>query len=143
MNLPQKIKSMRLSMNMTQQQFATCIGISVSAIRQYESGARTPKYKTVHLACKSLGIPIMSFEEYYELATGNTNEETLNDINENKPNNLFYALFPENERFANYLTSLEIQEDGTYVKQGQLQCLTIEEITLLKSSLNIVFRRKE
>lgn len=60
-NMGQKLKSLRIEKNMTQQQVADRVGLAVSAISSYESGDRYPSYKTLikfaamyHVTCDYL-----------------------------------------------------------------------------------------
>jgi DNA-binding transcriptional regulator YiaG len=39
---PQKVKSAREKLNMTQEEFAEQLGVSVQAVRSWEQGLRTP-----------------------------------------------------------------------------------------------------
>ena len=60
-NMGQKLKSLRLEKNLTQQQVVDRVGLAVSAISSYESGDRYPAYKTLikfaamyHVSCDYL-----------------------------------------------------------------------------------------
>lgn len=44
MNMGEKIKSLRIEKKLTQKQVADRIGLAISAVSSYESGARYPSY---------------------------------------------------------------------------------------------------
>ncbi|MBO5336369.1 MAG: helix-turn-helix transcriptional regulator [Lachnospiraceae bacterium] len=44
MNMGEKLKSLRIEKKLTQKQVASRIGLAISAVSSYESGARYPSY---------------------------------------------------------------------------------------------------
>ena len=47
MNMGEKLRTLRLNRNLTQNQIADRIGLAISAISSYESGMRYPSYETL------------------------------------------------------------------------------------------------
>ena len=47
MNMGEKLKSLRIEKKLTQRQVADRIGLAISAVSSYESGARYPSYDTL------------------------------------------------------------------------------------------------
>ena len=52
---PIKLKELRLSQNLTEQQLADLIGISVKTYKKYESGKTTPRIDTLRKIVLALG----------------------------------------------------------------------------------------
>ena len=55
MSFPIKLKELRLSQNLTEQQLADLIGISVKTYKKYESGKTTPRIDTLRKIVLALG----------------------------------------------------------------------------------------
>ena len=56
MNFPSKLKELRLSRNLTEQQLADLIGINVKTYKSYESGKTKPRiaiFKKIVIALKT------------------------------------------------------------------------------------------
>ena len=55
-----KIKSYRLSINLTQAQFGERIGVSGAAVSSYETGTRTPSHRVLVRIANVMGVSIDS-----------------------------------------------------------------------------------
>ena len=55
MNFPSKLKELRLSRNLSEQQLANQIGISIKTYRNYKSGKTKPRIKTFRKIVLALG----------------------------------------------------------------------------------------
>ena len=60
-NISQKIYSLRIKYNLTQEQLAKIAGVSNKAISAWELGTRDPKIKSIQNICAHFGIDINSF----------------------------------------------------------------------------------
>jgi transcriptional regulator with XRE-family HTH domain len=72
MTIGQKIKAARIEKKMTQAQLAEKMHKSTSWVGMYESGQRNPKYETIQLFAKALGVSLVdltTYEERSELLT--------------------------------------------------------------------------
>ena len=56
-----QLKSVRLSLGLTQQQFAEKVGLSVNSVRRYESGEREPSMRQIGAIAENLGMDIGAF----------------------------------------------------------------------------------
>jgi len=75
MSLPDLIKAKRAEKGMTQKELAEAVGISVSAVKQYESGRQEPQLSKMKLIAAALD---MSADDIWsELSGGNTSYESL------------------------------------------------------------------
>lgn len=75
MSLPDLIKMKRAELGMTQKELADASGISVSALKQYETGRQEPTIPKVRMIADVLGL---SAEDIWsELSIGNVSDEKL------------------------------------------------------------------
>lgn len=63
-----KIKSMRKSKGATQEDLALRTGISISAIRKYENGDRSPKIEAIKSISNALGVKISDLMDENEIS---------------------------------------------------------------------------
>lgn len=56
-----QLKAVRLSLGLTQQQFAEKIGLSVNSVRRYESGEREPSMRQISAIVDKLGMTLSEF----------------------------------------------------------------------------------
>lgn len=61
MTIGEKIKSARLSKNLTQKQLGELCGMADSAIRRYELGGANPKIETLQRIASALGVGLDAF----------------------------------------------------------------------------------
>jgi len=60
-NIGRKIKAIRKTKKLTQQQFADLVGIKRSSVSNYEIGRRAPHIKELQRICEKLGVPLDYF----------------------------------------------------------------------------------
>ena len=60
MEFGQRLKNLRLSQKRTQQDLASCIGVSVVAVRSWEHGSKKPSMDALVSLSKSLGVSVDS-----------------------------------------------------------------------------------
>ena len=81
MEIKDRIKAIRKKADMTQEDFANQLGVSIMTIRRYESGKQEPKPTTVKKMAEILGVTVkdilISDNENTELGTSNSNEDRL------------------------------------------------------------------
>lgn len=65
MKINEIIKRLREEKGLTQKQLAELIGVSVSAVQQFEYGKTQPKYETLLKLSKVLGYPFVNQEMIY------------------------------------------------------------------------------
>lgn len=63
MNIGDKIRKIRTSHNLTQEQLATLSGLSLPSIRKYETGIRNPKPEQIQKIAEALGISVYDLLE--------------------------------------------------------------------------------
>ncbi|WP_048592055.1 helix-turn-helix domain-containing protein [Clostridium massiliodielmoense] len=77
-----KIKKIRTTKNLTQNELSKLAGISEISIRKYENGERTPKYETILKIAKALDVTINDLMDFGELKKEVSGvEETENLLN--------------------------------------------------------------
>lgn len=65
MNFPSKLKELRLSRNLTEQQLANQIGINVKTYKNYESGETVPRidiFRNIVLALETTADELLEIE---------------------------------------------------------------------------------
>lgn len=58
MNFGEKLREMRLSLDMTQEELAQKIGVQKQTISRYENSAREPNLKSAKLIANALGVSL-------------------------------------------------------------------------------------
>lgn len=79
MNFGEKLRAMRLSLDMTQEELANKIGVQKQTISRYENSAREPNLKSAKLIANALGV---SLEELTKPSTDSEVKEVDNRIAE-------------------------------------------------------------
>ncbi len=79
-NMGEKLRSLRLSKNLTQKQLADRVGLAVSAVSSYESGNRYPSFETLIKLSRIFHVStdyLLGLSEKRSIdITGLTDEET-------------------------------------------------------------------
>lgn len=111
--LGDRIKEIRQSLGVTQQEFANTIGLKRNTIATYEMGKSLPSDRTISDICREFGVR----EEYLR----NGEEPMFQEVSESK-------------KIAAFLGDLMREEDGSFKKQliELLSEMTPEEWELME-----------
>lgn len=78
-----KLKNLRLDSNLTQKQVAERIGLAISAVSSYESGARYPSYEVLLKLAKMFHVStdyLLGITEIRNIDVTGLNDEEINTI---------------------------------------------------------------
>lgn len=104
MNVGDKIKTIRISKNLTQKQLGELCGMADSAIRRYELGGAKPKIETLKRIATALGVGLEEFMTDSELSLfeNMANLYLKTDLEINETNNLDKHTPEENYLIASF-----------------------------------------
>ena len=110
MNIGIKIKNLRRSRKMTQEDFAEKIGVSRSTLSCYEIGQRTPTVKTLQEIAEIFGIGL----DYFGISTKDEAFELLARAKEVFENEKIPTETKENlyQEFMKFYLKMKEQENG-------------------------------
>ena len=96
MEISKKLKLLRETHNLTQEELASKLKLSRSAISNYESGTRTPDIETLYSICNFYNITLDSF----------FSDDTVHKVEKKKtPNKVIYSIIITNfcRKVNNYI----------------------------------------
>ena len=137
MNVGDKIKKKRKEANMTQVELSNESFIPLSSIKQYESGARNPKFETLDRIANALGANVYEFiemKEFEESKKHNQESVPSYDNRSLKPNN------PSTKTISKIAKILDIPSNqviNTIAPSGKNNILNDDAIIRILTSANM------
>lgn len=125
----EKLRAIRKSMGLTQQEFADKVNIERSAISKMESGTRTLSKWPLHVICKSLGVKKSIFSDTVSDESSPCNEEALMGLDNDEIETCVrqFAEFFDSASISSQFESFLVKMFSAYTATSDYAKLDIQE----------------